>query len=77
MESLGIKVIDINIGPIGDYYQFQTKEMDKEVGAIINIGSELTTVSVFDKGIIIQLGRSCAHRLIDAFMQLLLPFFEA
>ena len=46
MESLGLKVVDINIGSIADYYEFRTKETDKEVGAIINIGAEITTVSI-------------------------------
>ncbi len=54
VESLGLQVTDINIGPIADYYQFRTKEMDKGISAIINIGAEVTTVSVFNKGVIIN-----------------------
>ncbi len=52
LSSLGLEVTDINIGPIGDYYQFRNKDTDKNVTAIINIGSETTTVSVFEQGII-------------------------
>ena len=52
IESLGIEVIDINIGPIADYYEFRNKDTDKGISAIINIGAATTTVSVFEKGTI-------------------------
>lgn len=54
LESIGIDVIDINLSGIADYNEFRTKETDKEVGAIINIGSETTTISLFNKGIIVN-----------------------
>jgi len=46
--------MDIVFGSIGDYYEARTKETDKTLGAIINIGSETIDVSVFNKGIIIK-----------------------
>lgn len=52
LESLGLEVIDINFGIIGEYFEYRTKEIDKSSGAIINIGADLTNVAVFDKGII-------------------------
>ncbi len=54
LQSVGIEVIDINISPIADYDAFRTKETDKELSAIINIGSETTTISLFNKGIIVN-----------------------
>lgn len=54
LESMGIEVIDINISPICDYETFRNKEIDKEISAVINIGYETTTVSLFNKGIIIN-----------------------
>ncbi len=54
LESIGIEVIDINISPISDYETFRTKETDKEVSAIINIGSETTRIALFNKGIIVD-----------------------
>ncbi len=54
LESVGIKTIDINIGPIADYEAYRSKELDKEMVSIINIGSETTTVSLFNKGIIVN-----------------------
>lgn len=52
--NAGIDVMDIVFGSIGDYYEARTKEMDKVLGAIINIGSETIDVSIFNKGIIIK-----------------------
>lgn len=54
LESIGIEVIDINISPVSDYEMFRTKEIDKDMSAIINIGYETTTVSLFNKGIIVN-----------------------
>lgn len=53
-SSLGIDVVDINLGSIADYSEFRNNAMDKSVSAIINIGYETTTVSLFNKGIIIN-----------------------
>jgi cell division protein FtsA len=54
LESIGIDTVDVNIGPIADYEVIRSKEIDKDMSAIINIGSETTTVSLFNKGIIIN-----------------------
>lgn len=54
IESLGLKVIDLNISPLADYYQFRNKTIDKQVGAIINIGADLTTVSIINRGIVVN-----------------------
>lgn len=54
MESLGLKVIDLNLGPLADYYQFRNRETDKQIGALINIGANLTTVSIVDQGMVVN-----------------------
>ncbi len=54
LESIGVKVIDVNIGPLADYEMIRTKEIDKDMAAIINIGGDTTTISLFNKGIIIN-----------------------
>ena len=51
---MGIDVIDINIGPICDYEEFKNQNIDNSLSAIINIGSDITTVSLFNKGIIVN-----------------------
>ena len=52
LEKLGIDVLDITLSPIGDYFELKNKEYDKEVGVVINVGDETTTVSVFNKGVL-------------------------
>jgi cell division protein FtsA len=52
LESLGLQVVDTNIGVVGEYFEYKNKEMDKSSGAIISIGSDLTNVATFDKGVI-------------------------
>ena len=52
LEKLKIKVIDVVVSPLADYYEFRNESMAKEVGAIVNVGSSSTTVSIFNKGIL-------------------------
>jgi len=54
LDSMGIEVDDISINGIGDYYTFRTEETNKDIGAIINLGEETTTVSLYNKGIIVK-----------------------
>ena len=52
LDKLDIDIVDIGISPIGDYYAFKNSKIDKQIGAIINIGGNNTTVSIFNKGVI-------------------------
>ncbi len=52
LEKLGIDVVDIALSSLGDYYEYKTKELDKEVGAVINLGDETTTIAIFNKGVL-------------------------
>lgn len=52
LEQIGVQVIDTTLGIIGDYYQLKDDFIDKEVGALINIGASKTEVSIFNKGIL-------------------------
>lgn len=54
IENIGIEVVDISLNSIGDIYAFKTKEMDDQIGAVINIGAETTSVSLYNKGIIVK-----------------------
>lgn len=61
MEGAGLEVVDITISGLSDYAEVRNDTLDKEVGAIINIGHETTNVSIYNKGILmntetIQLG---------------------
>ena len=51
IESLGIEVADISTSSIGDINCFRNETIDKSIGSVINIGSEVTEVSLYSKGI--------------------------
>lgn len=53
-EMAGLEVEDISISGIGDMYANHYKDMEKEVGIIVNFGAETTTVSLYNKGIIVK-----------------------
>ena len=55
LEKLGITVLDITIDAIGDYYEFKNKDHDKQTCAVVNVGSDKTTLSLFNKGILTNL----------------------
>ena len=52
LEKIGIKVIDVVTTSLGDYAANRLKDSGSQIGAIINIGEETTTVSIFNKGIL-------------------------
>ena len=52
LETIGVEVIDLTAGSIGDYYEFKDSDMDEKVGAIINLGASKTNVAIFNKGIL-------------------------
>lgn len=54
LESIGIEVVDISLNNIGDLYSFNNKSFEEKVGAIINIGHEITEVSLFNKSILVK-----------------------
>ncbi|MDD3241559.1 MAG: cell division FtsA domain-containing protein [Bacilli bacterium] len=54
IKKAEIEVVDICLGAVGDYYQVRSKNLDKQIGAIVNIGYGNTEVSVFNKGIMIK-----------------------
>lgn len=53
-DSLGIEVDDVSINGIGDYYSLKNDDMNAKVGSIVNVGSETTTISLFNKGVIVK-----------------------
>lgn len=54
LETLNLEVSDISLGSIGDYASLKDKELDKKAGFIVNIGGEITNISLFNKGIMIN-----------------------
>lgn len=52
LSKVGVEVVDILFNSIGDYYCFKEKEYDSDVCAVVNIGSDKTELTIFNKGII-------------------------
>lgn len=50
MESAGLEVADITLSGLSDYSEVKRDNIKNKVGAIINIGHDITNVSVFNKG---------------------------
>ena len=50
MEGAELEVVDITVSALGDYYEVRNNNLDKNIGAIINLGHETTNVSVFSRG---------------------------
>ena len=56
LNSIGVEVVDISLGCIGDINTFRDEKVDGCVSAVINIGAEKTEVSLYNKGIIVKHG---------------------
>ena len=54
LKQSGVETVDIAFNSVGDYYTIKNRKYDDLVGAIINIGESTTSVSVFNKGIMIK-----------------------
>lgn len=54
LENIGIEVIDISLNNIGDLYAFKNNNFDNKIAAIINIGSEITSVSIYNRNVIVK-----------------------
>ena len=54
IEQAGLEVVDITIGGLSSYHEVKDKKFDNMVGAVINLGHETTTVSIFEDGILVN-----------------------
>ena len=54
LERIGIEVVDISLNNIGDLYAFNNNNFSDKVGAIVNIGHEITTVSLYNRSILVK-----------------------
>lgn len=52
IDNIGVKVVDIIPNALGDYYSFKDDKLDEAAGAVINIGHEQTSISIFNRGIL-------------------------
>lgn len=51
LEDIGLEIEDVSVASIGDIYAFKDKTTESQIGAIINIGSDITTVNLYNKDI--------------------------
>ena len=56
LNSIGVEVVDISLGCIGDINTFRDEKVDSCISAVINIGAEKTEVSLYNKGIVVKRG---------------------
>ncbi len=56
LNSLGVEVVDISLGCIGDINTFRDEKVDNCISAVINVGAEKTEVSLYNKGIVVRHG---------------------
>lgn len=54
IEQAGLEVMDITISGLAVYHEVKEKNFDNKVGAVINLGHETTTISIFDNNILIN-----------------------
>ena len=52
LERLNVDVLDIALDVIGDYFEFKNKELDKKIGAVVNLGAETSAIAIFNKGVL-------------------------
>lgn len=50
IEGASLEVVDISLSGLSDYFQIRNENLDKKVGAIINLGHEITNVSIINHG---------------------------
>lgn len=50
LEGAGLEVIDIVINGLSSYFEVHDDQLDKKDGAVINLGHETTTISIFENG---------------------------
>ena len=54
LEMIGIKTIDVVTSSLADFDSNKRKELTNGISAIINIGEETTSVSIYNKGILMK-----------------------
>ena len=50
LEGAGLEVIDIVVNGLSSYHEVRDEKLDKQDGAIIDLGHETVTVSIFESG---------------------------
>ena len=54
IEAAGLEVLDIVVNGLSSYYEVRDEKLDKQNGAVINLGHETVTVSIFENGMLVN-----------------------
>lgn len=54
LETIGVNVVDLAFGGQADYYEFRKKEYSDKLGAVVNIGTNKTEVSIINEDILVS-----------------------
>ena len=54
VRSVGINITDVIYNTQADYYTVMSKDLDRKLGVVVNIGADITNIGVFNKGIMIK-----------------------
>ena len=54
LDNLGVSVVDISYDIVGNYYALKNDDMDTTCGVIIDIGYLSTSVSIYNKGVLVN-----------------------
>lgn len=54
LHEAGLNVSDLSYGIVGDYNEGFNKEINKTLGAVVNIGYAKTEIAIFNKGILLK-----------------------
>ncbi|MEG1597112.1 MAG: hypothetical protein RR359_02425 [Bacilli bacterium] len=53
-KKLDIEITDYVLNGISNYYEVKNSDLDRQIGAVVNIGYDTTNISIFNKGVIIK-----------------------
>ena len=54
LDNLGVSVVDISYDVVGNYFALKNDDMDSTCGVIIDIGYLSTSVSIYNKGVLVN-----------------------
>lgn len=54
LNEVGLEVVDITYGVVGDYYENNNRELNKKLGVLVNLGYGKTEIAIFNKGIMLK-----------------------
>lgn len=54
LSDVGLEVVDITYGVVGDYYENSNRDTNSKLGVVVNFGYGKTEIAIFNKGIMLK-----------------------